>query len=313
MTAGTSEKSERLNENAALLRRAGYASVSVALLLVVIKLGAWWASGAVSVLTALLDSLMDGAMALLNLWALRLSLKPADEEHRYGHGKIEGVAGLGQAAFVAGSGLFLLIEIGRSFFSPRPIAEHAGVIVVMLVSIFVTFALTAYQRKVIRKTDSLIIRADQAHYKGDLALHASVILALLADRFLGWNWADLLTGGAVALWLLYTSRGLFCNALDVLMDKESSKQDRETMESIILDAPGVLGFHDLRTRKAGSSIFISFDAEVCDSLSLTEAHDIAKQVEYRLLERFPNAEILIHIDPKGYIEDTRHSVVGVHM
>ena len=150
---------------ARLMRLATYASVAVASVLVVTKFGAWVMTDSVSLLSTLIDSVLDVAASALNLIAVHHALQPADDEHRFGHGKAEALAGLGQAAFISGSAAFLLIEAGERIFNPKTIDNSEIGIAVMVVAIVLTVILVAFQRYVVRKTGSLAIGADSLHYQ----------------------------------------------------------------------------------------------------------------------------------------------------
>ena len=176
--------------HATAAQRATRAAVCVALLLIVLKLGAWLMTGSVSLLSSLADSAMDALASLINLYAVHQALQPADSEHRFGHGKAEPLAGLGQAAFISASGIYLIVEAVGRLIQPRDIAQGAVGIGVMAFSIAVTSALVAYQRSVVRRTDSLAIRADSVHYATDILVNAGVIVSLLLVMFLDWRAAD---------------------------------------------------------------------------------------------------------------------------
>jgi ferrous-iron efflux pump FieF len=156
------------------MRLATYASVTVASVLIVTKFAAWVMTDSVSLLSTLIDSLLDVAASGLNLIAVHHALQPADFEHRYGHGKAEALAGLGQAAFISGSAAFLLIEAGQRIFNPKTIDNSEIGIAVMVVAIALTVVLVAFQRYVVRKTGSLAIGADSLHYQTDVLVNASV-------------------------------------------------------------------------------------------------------------------------------------------
>src|SRR5579863_1704272 len=158
-----------------LRRRATYASVAVAALLIAAKLVAWLATGSVALLSSVIDSLLDLVASIVNLFAVRHATTPADREHRFGHGKAEPLAVLGQSAFIIGSAMLLFAEAARRLIRPEPVGNPTAGILVMLLSIAVTIGLVLYQRSVVRRTGSLAIRADELHYRGDLILNGSVI------------------------------------------------------------------------------------------------------------------------------------------
>lgn len=288
-------------EAARLMRLATYASVSVALSLILAKLIAWFWTDSVSLLATLIDSTLDAAAAILNMLAVRHALTPADKEHRFGHGKAEALAGLGQAMFIAGSAGFLMLEAFGRFFHPQaPQAIEVG-IGVMILSIVATLGLLAVQKHVISKTNSTAIKADSLHYKTDLYVNASVILALVLAAY-GWAGFDALFAIGIGIFILYSAWEIVQHAIHDLMDHELSDEEREQIRDIVVTHPKARGMHDLRTRKSGVTYFIQLHLELDDDLLLKEAHEIADEVEASLFAAFPNAEIIIHEDPASLIE-----------
>ncbi|GAB4371382.1 MAG: cation diffusion facilitator family transporter [Kiloniellaceae bacterium] len=284
-------------EAARLLRLATTASVATASLLIVVKLVAFVITDSVSILSTLIDSLLDAAASMVNLIAVRHALVPADREHRFGHGKAEPLAAMGQAAFITGSAIFLVIEAAPRLFTPHAVARSDIGIAVMVFSIVATLALVALQRHVIRRTGSLAISADQLHYTGDVLVNGAVILALLLATQLGWHFADPVFGIGIAAYILYNAWQIASGALDMLMDRELPEEERSRIRTVILGHRGVLGIHDLRTRASGPQIFIQCHIELDPQQSLLQAHAIADAVEGDLRESFPGAEVIVHQDP----------------
>jgi ferrous-iron efflux pump FieF len=286
-----------------LMRHATLASVAVAATLIGVKLVAWGLTGSVSVLSSLVDSVMDVFASVVNFVAVRHALQPADREHRFGHGKAEPLAGLGQSAFIAGSAAFLIIEAVSRLLAPR-LVEHVAVgIGVMVFSIAVTVVLVVFQRYVVRKTGSTAVGADALHYETDVLINGSVIVSLLCSSLLGWRWADPVFGFAIAVYLLWGAWRIAKRALDVLMDREFFDEDRSRLRSIVLAHPKVKGMHDLRTRSSGIQPFVQLHLELDGDMTLNEAHDIADEVEERIKQAFPGAEVIIHQDPEGLVEE----------
>lgn len=284
-------------EAARLLRLATTASVATAVVLIVAKLAAYVLTDSVSILSTLIDSLLDAAASIVNLIAVRHALVPADREHRFGHGKAEPLAAMGQAAFISGSGIFLVIEAVPRFFSPRPLAHGEVGIGVMVFSIAATLALVTLQRHVVRRTGSLAISADQLHYTGDILVNGAVILALLLTAWLGWTFVDPLFGIGIAGYILYNAWQIASGAFDMLMDRELPEDERSRIRAVISAHDGVLGIHDLRTRASGPQIFIQCHIELNADQSLRSAHAIADAVEFDLRAAFPGAEVIVHQDP----------------
>ncbi|MBT6320263.1 cation diffusion facilitator family transporter [Porticoccaceae bacterium] len=287
-------------ETAKLLRLATYASISVALILIVAKLIAWGLSDSVSLLATLIDSVLDALASLINLIAVRHALTPADKEHRFGHGKAEALAGLSQSMFIAGSAGFLLLEAGRRLISPIAVESVGVSMLVMVFSIIATLLLLSFQAHVIRKTNSTAIRADALHYRTDLLVNASVILALWLS-VKGWAGFDALFACAIAIYILYSAWEIITVSYDHLMDRELPDEQREEIERLVLQHKSARGLHDLRSRHSGTVTFIQLHLELDDDLSLLEAHKISDEVELCLLEAFPGSEIIIHIDPQSAV------------
>ncbi len=293
---------------ARLMRTATYASVAVAGTLIVVKLVAWRVTDSVSLLSTLIDSLLDAAASMINLLAVRHALMPADREHRFGHGKAEPLAALGQTAFIAGSAIFLVVEAGHRLFAPRPVLHFEAGIGVMILAIVVTFALTRFQAHVVRKTGSVAIKADSLHYLGDILVNAAVIVALLLASQFGWFIADPLFGIAIAGYILIIAWRIARGAFDMLMDRELPERERARIKGIVLEHPSVIDMHDLRTRASGRKTFIQVHIELDGDLSLYRAHDVADEVETSLRAAYPGAEVIIHQDPYG-IDEERASFV----
>lgn len=286
-----------------LKKQATIASVTVAVLLIAAKVAAWLLTDSVAVLSSLVDSFLDAAASIITLFAVRFAVEPADREHRFGHGKAEALAGLGQAAFICGSGALLLIEAVRRLFDPRPVRDEWIGIAVMVFSIVLTLALVAFQRHVVRKTGSVAIEGDSLHYAGDLALNGSVIIALGAHYLWGWQWLDPAFAVLIVLWLLWNARKVGRNSLDMLLDRELPEEERTKIKQIALSHPEARALHFLRSRRSGADTFIQFHLELDPDMTLMRAHDIADEVELAILEAFPNAEIIIHQDPEGLEEE----------
>jgi len=299
---GGATRSEAPDEAARLMRRATYASVTTAAVLIAVKLVAWIYTDSVSLLTSLMDSVLDAIASALNLLAVRHALTPADREHRFGHGKAEALAALGQATFISGSALFILFVAVQRILTPVALGYTGLGIAVLVFSIAATFVLTRYQAHVIRKTGSVAIQADSLHYVGDLLMNGAVIVALLLVGQLGWFWADPVFGLGIAAYILVNAWRIAREALNVLMDRELPDEERARIREIVQAHPAVIDMHDLRTRTSGRDTFIQIHLELDGTLSLVQSHRITEEVEARLHEAFPDAEVIIHQDPYGIKE-----------
>ena len=285
-----------------LKRLAARAAVAVACILILAKAGAWVLTGSVSLLSTLIDSLLDAAASTVNLLAIRHAAQPADNEHRFGHGKAEPLAGLAQAAFVSGSAAFLVFQSMERLFHPVRIENSNIGIAVMVFSMAMTLGLVLFQRFVVSKTNSVAISADALHYRSDLLVNTAVIVALIVSAQFGLLIADPILALMVAVYILISAKDIFLSSYNMLMDRELPDADRERIREIALRNPRVISVHDLRTRSAGTRSFIQFHLELNGDLTLREAHAIADSVMETIEEAFPNADVLIHEDPHGVQE-----------
>lgn len=288
--------------NGQLMRSATYLSVAIGLLLIVVKLAAWGATDSVALLSTLIDSTLDAVASVVNLFAVRQALQPADHQHRFGHGKAEPLAGLAQSTFIVGSALFLVGEAGKRMFSPEPVSHAPIGIAVMAFSIVLTMGLVLFQRFVVRRTGSLAIGADHLHYTGDLVMNVSVIVSLILSIEFGLDWADPLFALGIAGFLIYSAATIAWQSFHLLMDREFPDEERQRIAEICTNHPDVRNIHDLRTRSAGQQSFIQLHLELDPEITLRRAHRISDQVEADIRKSFPAADVIIHQDPTGLEE-----------
>ncbi len=287
-----------------LLRVATYASVLTAVVLVLAKTWAWLDTGAVSLLASLIDSIMDSGASLLNLVAVRFALKPADGNHRFGHGKAEALAALAQSALIFLSCAFLVVEAGERLINPTQLgAVHSGVAVILF-SLAATSGLLLLQRHVIRRTRSTAIRADSLHYASDVAANVATLAALVLAAY-GVPSADPIFALAIAAWLALSTRSIIRDSLNELLDRELPEEQRQQIISLARAHDDVVDVHDVRTRRSGRTLIIQLHLDLDAELSLKRAHHISAEVEQSLRNALPNADIVIHQDPVGIAEE-RH-------
>ncbi|AFI84847.2 divalent metal cation transporter FieF [Methylophaga nitratireducenticrescens] len=281
------------------MRIASYASVIIALVLIFAKLTAWYHSDSISILASLIDSSLDLLASLVNLLAIRHALQPADKEHRFGHGKAEPLAALGQSMFIAGSAIMLLFQASDRLINPQPLSSGIELgIAVMLFSMFATIGLLVLQRYVIIKTNSAAIRADSLHYRSDLLINFSVIIALFLTH-IGLIWLDPIMAIFIALYVLLSAWKILRDAIDLLMDHEITESERQLIIQTALKHSQVKGIHDLRTRRSGTTIFIQLHLELDPELSLQQAHDVSAKTSQNIQGLFEEAEVIIHQDPSN--------------
>ena len=279
-----------------LIKLATWASVIVALSLIVIKTWAWDETQSVSLLASLIDSIMDSVASLINFFAVRYAMAPADEEHRFGHGKAEALAGLAQALLILGSiGLLLSQTVGR-LWDPVVVDNTPIGISVMVASMVLTGALVLLQRQVVKQTQSTAIEADSLHYTSDLLMNFGVIIALVLATY-GYYGADPYLALGIGAYVIYSAWGIAKTAFHLLLDHELSDEQRQNITQLALTQPLVLGIHDLRTRQSGHMQFIQLHLDLQDDMLLMHAHDVADALEQRIMKAFPYADVIIHLDP----------------
>jgi ferrous-iron efflux pump FieF len=286
-------------EHVWLIRSAGLASVGVALVLVTLKLFAWIATGSVAMLGSLADSLLDLLASSMTFFAVRFAFEPADPEHRFGHGKLEAVAGLVQACVILGSAVYVAVQAVLRLIAPAPIAAPEVGAAVTAISLALTIALVVYQRMVVRRTGSIAIGADHLHYVGDVLTNIAVLAAIALSSGLGWYWADPVLGLIVVAVILASVRMIVLRAFDVLLDHELPTSRRAEILEIARAHAEVLGVHDLRTRTSGTQEFIQFHVELDPDLTLGRVHEITDEVAAAVTRRFARAQVIIHADPYG--------------
>jgi ferrous-iron efflux pump FieF len=275
---------------------ASVAAVVTATLLITAKLIAWLMTDSSSLLASLTDSLMDISASMINLLAIRYAVAPADDEHRFGHGKAESLAGLIQAAFISGSALLLVMHGISSLLKQAPLVRLDVGLWVSVGSMLLTLLLVSFQYAVIRRTNSVAIRADMLHYRSDLLLNAGVLLALLLAGY-GWYWADGLFTIVIGLFLLWGAGQIGYESAQALLDHQLPATEQAAIMAVCIAVEGVHGVHDLRTRQSGATRFIQLHLELADQLPLLTAHQIADNVELALHHAFERTDILIHMDP----------------
>jgi ferrous-iron efflux pump FieF len=285
-----------------LMRAAGAASITVAAALIVLKIWAWVLTDSVALLSSLADSLLDLLASIITFLAVRMAVTPADREHRFGHGKSEGIAGIAQAAIIAASAGFVAFRAVLRLVAPSEVTEPNIGIGIMIVSLVLTTTLVGFQRFVIRRTGSLAISADAAHYRADILTNLAVIAAIIASTRFGWLLADPLLGLVIVALILASAASIAKESIDILLDRELPTEIRQKIAQLALEHPEVLGVHDIRTRSSGSAQFIQFHLELDEEMTLGDVHAISDEVQAAVEREFPTAEVLIHADPHGLPE-----------
>lgn len=279
-----------------------FQSMFLALTLCAVKVAASLAAGSLALLASALDSLMDFLSSGLNYVSLIFSQKPADDDHLYGHGKIEAVAGTFQGIVIAVSGLALLVESMRRIVSEDPVNATAFGIAVMAVSMVLSGLHGARLGRAAAESGSPILRAEGLHFSMDVLANFGVLLALVVIRFGGSPRWDIVISLIVAGYVVKEALGLLAASVNQLVDRRLSDELHAEITSLIASHhPRIIGHHDLRTRQSGEKIFIDFHIEISGVEKFEEAHDITESLISKIKSRLPNADVTVHYDPEGGI------------
>lgn len=304
MTTG-SNQAAAAEKGIRLRRLASSISLFAAILLVAVKLFAWVMTGSVALLSSAMDALVDTVAALATFYGVRFAARPPDEDHRFGHGKGEAIAGFTQAAFLAGAGLALACESVGRFAFPQPVQKLGIGLIVIIAGLVAAIGLVGIQTWVLRQTRSTAIAADRAHYLTDVAVNVAVLLAFVIMRLTGTERADSVAAFGISGYMLWNSRHIAMTTLQQLLDKEIPDDYRQRIMANVLACRDVRGIHDLRTRYAGDRIFIQFHLEVDADLTVARGHAICDTVETEVQRLFSTeVEVSTHLEPAG-IEDER--------
>ena len=286
-----------------LVRFSSLFTMAIVSIMIAAKAWAWLASGSAAMLGSLTDSLLDISASMMSFLVLSYALRPADNEHRFGHGKAEALAGLGQAAFISGSACFLAFHGIERLINPVPLAQSILGVWVSAFAIVCTLLVVAVQQYVVKHTESIAVKADSLHYKGDLLLNAAVLVGIYLAS-IGYLFADSIFAIGVAIYLLFNCWEIAKESANHLMDKELPDEEKVQLVATISKHPNVHGVHDLRTRQSGKLKFIQFHIELDQTLSLQQAHSISDQVCKKIRTVFgEHIDIMVHQDPVSIPED----------
>lgn len=285
-----------------LMKLSTYLTVIGVSLIILIKTFGFFATNSVTILASLMDSLLDACVSIMNLLAVHYSLMPADRDHRFGHSKAEDIAVFCQAVFFILSGVFLIYTSVERFFNGSIANDNHLGIEIMLWSMLVTLAIVAFQYYVVKKTKSQVIEADSLHYFSDFLSNFSAIIGIAIAIY--WNMPifDNITAILIAIYIIYNASKLFRKSFNNLMDHELNNEEKQVIIDIVKHHKTVRGFHDLKTRYAGTKPFIQIHLELDPNMTIKESHIIACDIEQSILKTFPNADVIIHQDPEGVEE-----------
>ncbi len=280
-------------------KKATVISSSVAALLTIIKLSIGIASGSVAVLASAVDSVLDFFVSIFNYFAIKNSEKPADATFNYGRGKIEALASVIEGTIISISGLFLLYQAFKKAFSGE-VSSYLGIsLIVMVISLIITIALVIYLNKVAKQTRSMVIKADALHYKTDVYTNGAVLISLILINFTGFEIIDVLVGGGISLYIIYSAYGLIKDGVLVLLDKAVDEKIVDQIVTIITTEKQVNTHHMLKTREAGSQTFMDVHLVFDCLITLMEAHKASDSIEEKVrdIDKGRDWIINIHLDP----------------
>lgn len=294
-------KAARLETEEAAKTSAARLSILAAAFLITLKFATGYITGSISVWASLLDSTMDIFASSINYFAVRAAARPADEDHTYGHGKAESLAGLFQSIVIAASGIFLIRESIRRIIYPNQTSSEWLGVLTMLIAMTISIALVRRLKRVAHETESPALHADATHYVTDIFTNLGALLALVIVGLTPWQIADPVISIAIAFYILWSAVSVGRESIDVLMDRRLPPDVDELIAVVVSNHKdeGVLGFHDLRTRRSGSQKFIDLHLEVKRDMSLQEAHDVTVRVLRAIEAEIPRARVQIHTDPAG--------------
>lgn len=287
-----------------LTRIASLVSLGVALTLVCIKVWAWLETGSIALLTSAADGLVDVLASMVTLVGVYYAQRPADRDHRFGHGKAEAIAAFVQAMLLAAAGVALGIESVSRLITPQALAAQGLGIIVIVASTLCASLLVSMQTRVVKYTQSTAIAADRAHYITDIAVNIAVLCALVLEHQFGWIRADASGALAISCYMVWNARGMIRSAMLQLLDRELDSADRHRITAAALSCPGVEGVHDLRTRNGGDRVFVELHVEVDGQLTVDAGHAICDNAEAAVRALFSAAEVSAHLEPAG-IADAR--------
>ncbi len=276
-------------------------SVTVAAILVAAKAVVLTLSGSPSILASLTDSGLDLLASLITFFAVRYARTPPDKEHPFGHGKAEAFSALFQAALVFASGALIMQDCIREALHPHPVQASGWSLAVLALSLALTFVLVMVQNRALAASQSVAVSADRMHYLTDFVTNIIAIIGV-GIASLGFPVFDAIAGFAMAVWFIWGAINVLREASGHLMDHALSDDDVANIRAIVMSDPRILGLHQLRTRLTGPWIGVQMHIELDPRLSLAEAHSLIIAAENRLIEVYPNADIIIHPDPKGLAE-----------
>ena len=282
-------------------QRAIRLSVGVATLLAILKFSTGILTHSLAIFTSGIDSLLDVFVSTFNFFTLRKAEEPPDEDHNYGHGKAESIAGLFQSLFIGTSGIVIIAESVRRLIMRNHHVNRLDMgMGVMFFSMGATFLLIRRLKSVARQSPSIVLDSEQLHFASDFYSNVGIIAILLLVRITHHVVFDLLVSLAIALYIFWQSMRLLRRSIDELMDREISPALHERIKKIIFGHdPRIVDFHNLRTRRVGNRIFIDFHVVLRGEESFREAHNLTESLISAIEREIPDCDLTVHTDPEG--------------
>lgn len=288
----TNEDARRANTRAAAL------SIASNIFIICIEMTAGVLVGSISIIAGAVHSIMDLLAAIIAFFSVRVSAKPADHKHPFGHGKVENISGTVEAILIFLAALFIIYEaIQRIVPGPALSFTELG-IAVMLLSMLVNFLVSRHLLRVARKTESLAIEADARHLSADIMTSIGVLLGLLAVRLTGIQLLDPLVAIAIALLIMYTAYTMTRKSFGGLVDERLPAAEEQLITKCIREHMGeLIGFHELRTRKAGAQRHIDLHLVMAKTSRLEDVHRMCDHLEQDMKGKLSNVIVTIHAEP----------------
>lgn len=278
--------------------RAARLSLATALGLTLLKLAAALVTGSLAVLSSAIDSLLDIFMSSANYLGIHQAELPPDTKHPFGHGKFETLATIFQALMISLSGLWILYESVQRLMRGTSLDRLGEGMTVLLISSVVSWKIARYLKKTGRETDSYALQADSLHFSMDIYTNAALLIGLGLVMWLDAPWIDPLLSLFVGCYILFEAFRLVRHGMGDFLDEQLPESIRQEITDIIaLHQAHLIGYHRLRTRRAGSQKIVDFHLTICKNLSVEEAHKIVDHLEQRIRDKIAGCDVTIHIDP----------------
>lgn len=276
-------------------------AVSLSVFLTLLKGSVGFVSSSTALLASSLDSVMDTGISAVNYLAIRKGARPPDEEHAYGHEKIESLASYTEGVLIVIFAFLILRESFRRTLAGSTLYYSKIALLSILLATLVNLLLVGILHRAEQKTGgSLILKAEKAHYLMDILSYGVIFLSLCLVAWTNWSGWDVLGGILVSAYVISLAGRILIQAGNELVDHSLPRSSLEALDSLIRKHdPRVLSYHEMRTRKAGNKTFVDFHLVMRPNQSFEEAHEITESLIQAIKSRFSNADVTVHEDPEG--------------